>query len=190
MRAPDPGWAGFLLSIAKGQAQNIQDWRELHRRFGVTVTKDVQTTQSFFCFGLQPDDPFPLDRQWIYAINKLANQINHDLQDWRSPKARILGVVSAFTQLIKPLSNCPGLSESQQIDFIERIDRPDLPPNDIHILKGDPFILLRIIDTCSGLAKGRRFQAVQMRNRTVVLQFDDDETRALTRIPWESNQMG
>jgi hypothetical protein len=63
MRAPDPSWAGFLLSIAKGQAQNIQDWRELHRRFRVTVTKDVQIAQSFFCFGLQPDDLFPLDRQ-------------------------------------------------------------------------------------------------------------------------------
>jgi hypothetical protein len=63
MRAPDPVWTGFLVSIAKGQTQNIQDWRELHRRFGVTVIKDVQIAQSFFCFGLQPDDPFPLNRQ-------------------------------------------------------------------------------------------------------------------------------
>jgi hypothetical protein len=119
-----------------------------------------------------------------------VNQVNHDLQDWRSQKADILGVVSAFTQRIKPLSICLVLSESQQIDFIERIDSPDLPPNDIHILEGDPFILLRNIDTRSGLAKGRRCRAGQMRNRTVVLQFDDDETRALTKIPMEKQSNG
>jgi hypothetical protein len=28
-----------------------------------------------------------------------------------------------------------GLSEAQQIDFIEKIDTPDQPPNDIHILE-------------------------------------------------------
>jgi hypothetical protein len=140
--------------------------------------------------GLQPDDPFPLDRQWICAINKLVNQVNHDLQDWRSQKAHILGVVSAFTELIKPLSNCPGLSESQQIDFIERIDGPDLPPNDIYILEGDPFILLRNIDTRSGLARGRYCHAVQMRNRTAVPQFDDDETQVLTRIPMGKQSNG
>jgi hypothetical protein len=155
MQAPDPVWAGFLLSIAKGQTHNIQDWMELHRRFGVTVTKDVQIAQSFCCFGLQPDNPFPLNRQWNCVNNKLVNQVNHDLQEWRSQKAHILGVVSAFAELIKHSSNCSGLSESHQIDFIERIDSPDLPPNDIHILEGDPFILPGNIDSRSGLAKGR-----------------------------------
>jgi hypothetical protein len=29
---------------------------------------------------------------------------------------------------------------------------PDLPPHEIHILEGDPFILLRNIETRSGLA--------------------------------------
>jgi hypothetical protein len=52
--------------------------------------------------------------------------------------------MSAFTQLIKPLFNCPGLSESQQIDFIEKIDIPDLRPNEIHILEGDPYICFKI----------------------------------------------
>jgi hypothetical protein len=61
------------------------------------------------------------------------------------------------------------LSDSQQIDFIEKIDTPDLPPNEIHILEGDPYILPRNIDTWSGLAKGRRRPAVQLRNRIVVL---------------------
>jgi hypothetical protein len=176
-------WADFLLSIAKGQTQNIRDWRELRRRFGLTVTKDVHSAQSLFCFGLQPDDRFPLDRQWICATNKLVNQVNHDLPDWRSQKAHIFGVVSSFTKLIKALSNCPALSESQQIDFIERIDGPDLPPNDIDIIEGNPFILPRTIHARSGLAKGRRCRTIQIRNRIVVLQFDDDETRALTRIP-------
>jgi hypothetical protein len=112
------------------------------------------------------------------------------LQDWRRQEAQSLGIVSAFTQLLTPLPNCPGLSEAQQVDFIERIDTPDLPPNDIELLKGDPFILLRNIDTRSGLAKGRRCHAMEMRNRTVVLQFDGNETRALTRIPMEKTSNG
>jgi hypothetical protein len=59
--------------------------------------------------------------------------------------------MSAFTQLIKPLSNFSGLSEAQHIDFIEKIDTSDLPSNDIPILEGDPFVLIRNIDARSGL---------------------------------------
>jgi hypothetical protein len=73
----------------------------------------------------------------------------------------------------------------QQMDFIERIDTPDLPSNEIRILEGDLYILLRNMDTRSGLAKGGRCRAVQLRNRTVVLEFDDGETRTRTRIPME-----
>jgi ATP-dependent exoDNAse (exonuclease V) alpha subunit len=98
--------------------------------------------------------------------------------------------VSAFTELIKPVLICPGLSKSQQIDFIEKIDSPDLPPNDILILEGDPFILLCNIDTRSGLPKGRHCRALQMKNQTVVIQFDNGEIRALTRISMEKTSDG
>jgi ATP-dependent exoDNAse (exonuclease V) alpha subunit len=102
----------------------------------------------------------------------------------------LFGIISAFTQPIKRLSNCPGLSEAQQIDFIEKIDRPDLPPNDIPILEGDPFVLIRNIDTRPGLLKGRLCCAIQIKNRTVVFQFEDGETRALMRIPMEKTSNG
>jgi hypothetical protein len=149
------------------------------------VTKDVEFAQAFFCYGLKPGNPFPLDRQWIWATYKLVNELSHEFQSWTSEEALSLGVVDGLTDLIKPLSNCPGLSEAQQINFIESIDAPDLPPNEIHILEGDRFILLRTIDARSGLAKGRRCRALELRNRTVVLQFDDGETRSLTRISME-----
>jgi hypothetical protein len=140
----------------------------------VTVTQDVDFAECFLCCDLRPIDPFPLDRQWICARNRLVNQVNDNLQHWRNQHAQLLGIVSALTELIKSLANCRGFSESQQIDSIERIDTLDLPQNDIRILEGDPFILLRNIDTRDGLAKGRRCRVIQMRNRTVVLQFDDD----------------
>jgi hypothetical protein len=95
-----------------------------------------------------------------------------------------------FTELIKPLASYPGLSEAQQHDFIEKIDTPDLPPNDIHILEGDPFILVGNIDTRSVLAKGRRCRAIDIRNGTVIFQFEDNLTRTLTRIPMEKNSIG
>jgi DNA polymerase III delta prime subunit len=185
MRSPDASWTDFLRTIAKGQTHEIRDWMGLRERFGVTVTDNVELALSFFCSGLRSDDPFPLHRQWICATNKLVNQINDRLQQWRSEKARLFGVVSALTQLIKPLPDCPGPSESQQLDSIERIDTPELPPNDLRILDGDPFVLLRNIETYSGLGKGRRCHVVQMRNRTVVVQLDNNETRTLTRIPME-----
>jgi hypothetical protein len=156
----------------------------------VFVTKDISAAHGFFCDGSEPHDPFPFDRQRICAPNKLVNQINHHLQQWRTQEAESFGIVSAFTELIKPLSNYPGLSEAQQIDFIETIDTPDLPPTDIHILEGDPFILIRNIDTRSGLVKGQRCRATQIKNRTVAFQFEDSETRALTRLPMEKTSNG
>jgi hypothetical protein len=35
MRAPDPSWATFLLSVTNSKTNEIQDWRELQRRFHV-----------------------------------------------------------------------------------------------------------------------------------------------------------
>jgi hypothetical protein len=112
------------------------------------------------------------------------------LQSWKSEEALSLGVVWAFTDLIKPLSNCPELCQTQKIDFIGSIEAADLPPNGIYILEGDPFILLRDIDTPSGLAKGRCCHALELRNRTVVLQFNDDESRSLTRVPMGDTSNG
>jgi hypothetical protein len=91
---------------------------------------------------------------------------------------------------MKPLSNCHGTSESRQLDFIESIDTPDLPENDIEILEGDSFILLRNIETRSGFAKGGRCRAIQMRNRTVVVQFDDAVPKPFPRIPMEKASNG
>jgi hypothetical protein len=164
MRAPDPSWATFLLSVAKDKTNGIQNWREFRRGFHVFVTKEISAVHDFFCDGLEPHGPFPFDRQWICATNKLVSQINHHLQQWRTQEARSFGIMSAFTQLIKSLSNCPGLSEAQQIDFIEKIDTSDLPSNYIPILEGDSFVLIINIDTRSGLVKSRRFRIIHIKN--------------------------
>jgi hypothetical protein len=82
-----------------------------------------------------------------------VNQVSHDLQEWRSQETQLLGVVFAFTELIKSLSNCPGLSEARQLEFIEMIDTSRLPPNDIHTFEGDRFFLLPNTDTWPGWHK-------------------------------------
>jgi hypothetical protein len=46
---------------------------------------------------------------------------------------------------MKSLSNCPGLSEAHQIDFIEKIDAPDLPPNDVYIPERDPLFYSEVL---------------------------------------------
>jgi hypothetical protein len=104
------------------------------------------------------------------------------LQEWRTQEAQLLDVVVALTEPIKPLSNCPGLPEAQQLELIKMIDTSDLPPNNIQTFEGDRFILLLNTDIRPGLAKRRRCRALQMKNRTGVFQFDGDEARTLTRV--------
>jgi hypothetical protein len=121
MQAQDPLWAHFLLAIAKGQRDDIDNCRQLQTRFGIIVTRDIERARSFFFLGVRPRDHFPLDHQWVCATNKLVNQVNHNFQQWRRQEAQALGIVSAFIQFIKPVLKCPGLSELQQIDFIEKM---------------------------------------------------------------------
>jgi hypothetical protein len=109
-----------------------------------------------------------------------VNRACHDLQEWRSQEAESLGVVFDGTSQI--VSNCPGLSEAQQLEFIEMIDTSDVPPNDIHTFEGDWFILFLNPGPRPGLAKGRRCGSLRMRNRIVIFQLDNDEARTLTRI--------
>jgi hypothetical protein len=149
MRTLDPLGVGSLPSVARGQTHDIQDWRGSQRQFHVTVIQKADVALAFFCSGLQLNDLVPLDRQWICAANKLVNQVSHDLKEWRSPEAQSLGVVSASTELVKPLSNCPGLCEAQRLYFIERIDTPDLPRDPLPTLEGDPVILLRYVRVIS-----------------------------------------
>jgi hypothetical protein len=156
----------------------------------VFVTKEMSAGHDFFCDGLEPHDPFPLEHQWIYATNKLANQINHHLQQWRTEEARSFGIISAFTQLIKPLSNCPGLSEAQRIDFIEKIHTRDLPSNDIPILEGDPFVVIRNIDTRSGLLKVRRCRAIQIKTEQWFFNSRTVKPGHSQEFPWRKPRTG
>jgi hypothetical protein len=65
-------------SITDGETHNISDWRAVGQHFGMTVTEAVAIVEPFFCFDLPPLAPFPLDRQWIYALNELVNQVNYN----------------------------------------------------------------------------------------------------------------
>jgi hypothetical protein len=95
------------------------------------VTWAVAVARYFFCFGLPPLAPLPLDCQWIYVSKKLVNQVNCNWEEWKSEETHLLRIVSACIAIIKLWSNCPGLSKFQRIDFIEGIDTHDRPQNDI-----------------------------------------------------------
>jgi hypothetical protein len=71
------------------------------------------------------------------------------------------------------------------MDFIEKIDAPDMPVHCLFLLEGNPLILLRILDTASGLAKGRCCTAKALRHDTLVVEFDDGTQRVLGRVPME-----
>jgi hypothetical protein len=94
---------------------------------------------------------------------------------------------SSFADPVKPMSNCPGLKESRQLDFIETTDDPDVQADNVCIPDGDIWILLRDINVGSIAAKGRCCYVTQTCNQTVVLQFDDKETRTLREVTIEKS---
>jgi hypothetical protein len=84
-------WTVFLLAAAKIQTFEILDCRELNTQFGVMVIGNVDKAESFLCSGFKPDDRFVRDCRGICITNKLANQVNHELYQWRNQEARSLG---------------------------------------------------------------------------------------------------
>jgi hypothetical protein len=126
-----------------------------------------------------------LDRQWICATNQLCAEVNNRIQEWRSQEAPLQGTIRAVTELVTPLPESLGLSRCQQMDFLQQLDTPDLPLHVLRLFAGDALMVLRNLDPASGLAKGRRCSAKQLRNRTVVIGLDNGEERTLTRMPME-----
>jgi ATP-dependent exoDNAse (exonuclease V) alpha subunit len=76
------------------------------------------------------------------------------------------------------------------MDFIEKLETPDLPPNELFLLQGEPLLLLRNINTRIGLAKGRRCNADELGARNVVVRFDDGHRHTLPRIPMDKSSNG
>jgi hypothetical protein len=171
MRSRDDRWNDFLLEVAKGRAGPSWTWEDL-KRLGVTVTEDPRYALDFFLHGIAARGAFLLDCQWIAATNKLANEVNAEVQAWRKAGgAPSLGVCRARTELITPFPNCPRLAEQLQIDYVERLECPDLPPTTFEVLEGDVLLLLWNVNTREGLAKGRRCIARKMGNRALVVAF-------------------
>jgi hypothetical protein len=76
------------------------------------------------------------------------------------------------------------------MDLIQSLESPDLPPSELTIFEGNALILLRDIDTPAGMAKGRRWNAIWMYGRAVVVQFDDGAIATFGRIPMEKKVNG
>jgi hypothetical protein len=190
MRWLDEAWNQLLRRIAKGETDGLTDQPGL-QRLGATVTSNLYDALNVFCYEVVPAARFPLDGQWIAATNKLANEINGRVQEWRRQGgATVLGAARARCEIRTPFPHSPGLVQSYQINCIETTDTPDLPPTEFDVLLGDPCILLRNIDTGHGLARGRRCIAIAMRGMTVVVQLDNGQEVTFPRIPMEKESNG
>jgi hypothetical protein len=65
---------------------------------------------------------FPLDRLWIARTNRLADEINHKVQEWRNGTELHQNVPRALTQFIAPVKISAGFGECHQIGFIDKIE--------------------------------------------------------------------
>jgi hypothetical protein len=190
MRATDPHWNELLEILAKGEQDSLPTWTGL-RQFGVTVTDDTEAAFRFFCAGVVAAQPFPLDRQWISPTNRLATEINRKVHEWRrSGGARVLGICHARSELSEPVRPGHGLSLQHQMDYIEDVDLPDLPPSQLELLEGDALMLLRNINTRAGLAKGKRCRAQDMGLMTVVVRFENGQECTFGRVRMEKTLDG
>jgi hypothetical protein len=88
---------------------------------------------------------------------------------------------------MRPFANCRGLSEA---DFTKGMEMADVVLSEIVLLNGNPLILVRRVVTRARLAPGRRCNATDMGVMTVVVQFEDDQTRRFTRIALETASNG
>jgi hypothetical protein len=87
LTTPNLKWVEFFLSVARRRAHGFSTWNNLAIPFGAPVTKDIQVAETLFWPDVQPDERFPLERQWVCPTKKLAKQINHLIQQWRSVQA-------------------------------------------------------------------------------------------------------
>jgi hypothetical protein len=99
----------------------------------------------------------------------------------------VIQLTNDFITLAKTRSE---LSECHQIDFIQKVEVPDLPSHMLNLYKGDPCFLLQNISTASGLVKRRRCWAVNLNKRVAVVKLDTKEELTLSRIPMEKISNG
>jgi hypothetical protein len=190
MRSADAELNQFSLDVTKGRTAGTWKWENL-QRLGVTLTEDPAAALDFFLDGVPPRADFPLDRQWISAMNKLANEVNGQVQAWRRAGGTpSLGFCRARTELITPFPNCPGLAAQFQIDYVEQLECPDLPPTELEVFGGDVSLLLRNVNTRAGLAKGRRCVAREMGHLTLVVSFGPEDEYTFGPIRMEKQLNG
>jgi hypothetical protein len=108
---------------------------------------------------------------------------------WRRQEIQSFGIISAFTELVKPLFNCSGLSEAQQIDVIKKIETSNLPLNDIHILKGLHSLCSEILTPRPGSSRVDAVLQCKWKPKNG-FQFKNRETMALTKTPMEKTWNG
>jgi hypothetical protein len=80
--------------------------------FGLHVVTSRHHTQTVFC-----------------PTNRLVDEMNEMRQNWRKEEAPYLGCSQSTMELLIPLRGNRCLSEAEQIDFIEHMNVPDLPPH-------------------------------------------------------------
>jgi hypothetical protein len=151
--------------------EEIEFWCAVRERFHIHLTQSTDDALAFMCADLRPQAPFPLDRLWIAPTNQMIGEINQRLQEWRAGTARDLGILKALTELVTPSQSNPRLDEGHKIDFIERIETPDLPPHILRFYEGEPCTGLRNISTLSGVVRGRRCWVLDARERFAVIRL-------------------
>jgi hypothetical protein len=101
-----------------------------------------------------------------------------------------LRLLKALTQLVTPIKSNPRMDEGHQIDFIERIETPDLHLHIRPFSEGDPCTLLRNISTLSGVVNGMRYWVLDAQERVAVIRFESGKELPRSRIAMEKVSNG
>ena len=189
MRCLNVDWNHFLNQIATNKVSSDIYWESLSDMFGVHITRDIEEAKAFYLDGVDLGTNFPSKYLWIAATNKIVNDMNECFQNMRSEYAEYLGEVHASTKLEVPMKKEKFFNKNLQIDYIEKMDFPDLPPHILRIYAGDPFILTRNIDISSGLAKSIKVHAQKLDQDILTLSLNDENVY-LVRMDLEKEYNG
>ena len=189
MRCLNDDWNNFLNQVATNKVPPDIYWESLSDMFGVHITHDLEEAKKFYIDGVDLSANFPSKYLWIAATNKIVNDMNECFQNMKSDYAEFLGEVQASTKLEIPLKKEKFFNVNLQIDYIQKMDFPDLPPHKLRIYSGDPFILTRNIDISSGLAKSIKCHAQKLDQDILTLSLEE-ENFYLIRMDLEKEYNG
>ena len=185
MRSLNITWAQHLVNIGNGNNGDLKYWNDLHKYFGITITRNFDEAVTFYLDDIDMRAPFPLCVQWICATNHYVDATNEFFFAKRREYVGILGKIRAFNEIKTELDKSDianNLDSSEKFEFIKNMHHKDIPDSTLQFQVGEPVCVLRNLNTQEGIVKNKRCWVKTVMKYSVVVEFEDGSSYTIPRI--------